>query len=220
MQTAINTTNPAQAAANTLAQAAQAAGSSRRVTDQIARKVVEQTGATYREAQNAAINAVNEFVTSSRKPYNLEQGYVASRHNEVNNGWVVIYRLAAGYEVACKLHGTTTTASSLPKARPFLKVPGFCAACMNSAPVVVAELAQGKTAPPVTENAGYIVHSGTTTVYEASEQAIDTKGKFYAVVCEAHGYIKGAKVSPEARALMAAPHKFCPECKKLTKKSK
>ena len=149
---------------------------------------------------------------NNRKPYNQEQGYVASRHNEINNGWVVIYRLAAGYEVACKLHGTSTTAASLPKSRPFLKRPTFCAACMSSAPAPAAR--------PVTENAGYIVHAGTITVYEASEQQIDTRGQFYAVVCEAHGYVKGAKLSPDARALMAAPHRFCPDCKKLARASR
>ena len=29
---------------------------------------------------------------SNRKPYNDRTGYVASRHNIVNNGWVVIYQ--------------------------------------------------------------------------------------------------------------------------------
>lgn len=70
---------------------------------------------------------------SNRKPYNDRAGYVASRHNLINNGWVVIYRAKEAqldedggkYVVSCELHGT------VPKARPFLKIPEFCEDCME-----------------------------------------------------------------------------------------
>lgn len=74
---------------------------------------------------------------SNRKPYNDRIGYIASRHNDVNGGWVVIYDAKAQnvdvdgrYVVSCETHGTLTGATSLPKARPFLKVPEFCEECM------------------------------------------------------------------------------------------
>lgn len=73
---------------------------------------------------------------SNRKPFNDEAGYIASRHNEINNGWVVIYEATkqgldvdGKYAVVCKKHGNITGASSLPSARPLLKVPDFCAEC-------------------------------------------------------------------------------------------
>jgi hypothetical protein len=77
---------------------------------------------------------------STRKPYNDRAGYVASRHNIINNGWVVIYRAAEQnmdvgekYMIVCELHGTLVGVSSIPKARPCLKVPDFCEACMADA---------------------------------------------------------------------------------------
>lgn len=170
---------------------------------------------------------------NNRKPYNNEQGYVASRHNEVNNGWVVIYRLAAGYEVACKLHGTTTTASSLPKARPFLKVPSFCAACMNSQPATVvaeplalsatvdAEGYEYDTATNVTGNSGYVTHQGLATVYTSKEAGIDYRTpRTYSVVCEPHGHFKGTNDLAQASQLLTNTATFCPYCKKLAKNKK
>ena len=76
---------------------------------------------------------------SKRKPYNSRAGYVASRHNKVNNGWVVIYRAAeqgmdasdGKYAVVCEMHATICNVSSIPKARSFLKLPEFCEYCMN-----------------------------------------------------------------------------------------
>ena len=78
---------------------------------------------------------------SARKPYNDNAGYIASRHNEINNGWVVIYVAAEQgidvgvdkYATVCCLHGTICGTSSVPKARPFLKFPEFCEECMNDA---------------------------------------------------------------------------------------
>lgn len=76
---------------------------------------------------------------SSRKPYNSDAGYVASRRNEINHGWVVIYVAADQgidvvpdkYAVVCQEHKTICGVSSIPKARPFLKIPEFCEACMS-----------------------------------------------------------------------------------------
>lgn len=75
---------------------------------------------------------------SKRKPYNDRAGYIASRHNLINNGWVVIYRAkeqgvdesGGPYVTVCELHGTLCNTTSLPKARPFLKYPEFCEECM------------------------------------------------------------------------------------------
>lgn len=74
---------------------------------------------------------------SKRKPYNENAGYIASRHNLINNGWVVIYEAAAQgldpeagrYAVVCELHNTMVQTSSLRDARPLLKYPEFCDAC-------------------------------------------------------------------------------------------
>ena len=85
---------------------------------------------------------------STRKPYNDNAGYIASRHNQINGGWVVIYVAAeqgidAGYDpltgkdykyaTVCETHATICGTSSIPKARPFLKFPEFCEACMDDA---------------------------------------------------------------------------------------
>lgn len=72
---------------------------------------------------------------SKRKPYNDCAGYIASRRNEINRGWVVIYVASeqgldtsdGKYATVCEKHSTT----SVPKARPFLKYPEFCEACME-----------------------------------------------------------------------------------------
>lgn len=75
----------------------------------------------------------------NRKPYNIKAGYIASRHNQINNGWVVIYLAKeqglddsqGKYAVSCELHNVLTFTSSLPKARPLLKVPDFCEECVK-----------------------------------------------------------------------------------------
>jgi hypothetical protein len=74
------------------------------------------------------------------KPYNDCAGYVASRRNIINNGWVVIYIAAeqgvdvgGKYMVVCELHNTIVGVSSIRKARPYLKVPDFCKKCMADA---------------------------------------------------------------------------------------
>lgn len=73
---------------------------------------------------------------SKRKPFNENAGYIASRRNELNRGWVVIYRsdeagidVGAKYAVVCELHGTMTGVSSVQKARRLLKYPDFCEQC-------------------------------------------------------------------------------------------
>lgn len=78
---------------------------------------------------------------SKRKPYNHLAGYVASRHNLINNGWVVIYKAKeAGLDpsggpwvTSCELHNVVCNTTSLKLARPFLKFPEFCEECMVDA---------------------------------------------------------------------------------------
>jgi hypothetical protein len=75
---------------------------------------------------------------SNRKPYNDKAGYIASRKNDINQGWVVLYIAAeqgldvtdGKYAIVCETHSTILNTSSIPKARPFLKYPEFCELCM------------------------------------------------------------------------------------------
>jgi hypothetical protein len=74
----------------------------------------------------------------NRKPYNQDAGYIASRHNLINNGWVVIYEaekqgldVDGKYAVTCQLHHTMTGVTSISNARPLLKYPDFCEECIN-----------------------------------------------------------------------------------------
>ncbi len=71
-------------------------------------------------------------------PYKDLAGYVASRQNEINGGWIVIYRariqqmdVGEKYAVSCETHNTLVGVASIPKARPLLKVPDFCEKCMS-----------------------------------------------------------------------------------------
>ena len=74
---------------------------------------------------------------SKRKPFNDCAGYIASRHNLINSGWVVIYLAEAQgfdpadgkYLVVCELHHTNLQTASLRLARPLLKYPDFCDEC-------------------------------------------------------------------------------------------
>ncbi len=75
---------------------------------------------------------------SIRKPYNDKAGYISSRRNEINNGWVVIYIASEQgldiddkYAIVCEKHRTMAGATSIRKARPLLKIPDFCKACMS-----------------------------------------------------------------------------------------
>ena len=76
---------------------------------------------------------------SKRKPFNHLAGYVASRHNVVNGGWVVIYKAdEAGLDpdggpwvTVCETHFTLCNHTSLKLARPCLKIPDFCEDCMK-----------------------------------------------------------------------------------------
>lgn len=76
---------------------------------------------------------------SKRKPYNDCKGYVASRHNLINGGWVVIYRAAEQgidvgeykYAVVCEKHATILGVTSVAKGRSLLKYPEFCEECMR-----------------------------------------------------------------------------------------
>ena len=75
---------------------------------------------------------------SNRKPFNDRAGYIASRRNVINRGWVVIYlakeqgldETAGKYAVVCETHNTILQTTSLPKARPCMKYPEFCETCM------------------------------------------------------------------------------------------
>lgn len=77
---------------------------------------------------------------SNKKPYNNKAGYIASRHNMWNDGWVVIYlakeqgldETAGKYAVVCETHNTILQTTSLPKARPCLKYPDFCEECVKT----------------------------------------------------------------------------------------
>lgn len=74
---------------------------------------------------------------SNRKPYNNKAGYIASRRNEINRGWMVIYlsneqgldETAGKYAIVCETHNIILQTTSLPKARPLLKYPEFCNYC-------------------------------------------------------------------------------------------
>lgn len=98
-------------------------------------------------------------MASNRKPYNDCAGYVASRHNDINGGWVVIYRAAEQgidvgentYATVCETHGTICGTTSIPKARPFLKIPEFCEQCMGTEP---AEYRQPETLFPTAAELG------------------------------------------------------------------
>jgi len=84
---------------------------------------------------------------STRKPYNENAGYIASRRNDINRGWIVIYLAdeqgidasnspfdkPCKYAVVCEKHGTIVGTTSIPKARPLLKIPEFCEQCMEGA---------------------------------------------------------------------------------------
>ncbi len=80
-----------------------------------------------------------DYSKSKRKPYNHFAGYIASRRNVINRGWVVIYYAAAQgldesggrYAVVCETHNTICNTTSLKLARPFLKIPEFCEECMK-----------------------------------------------------------------------------------------
>ena len=86
-----------------------------------------------------AIKGIMTNEPSERKPYNDTAGYIASRHNMINAGWVVIYLAKeqglddsqGKYAVSCELHNVLTYTSSLPKARPLLKYPDFCEECIR-----------------------------------------------------------------------------------------
>jgi hypothetical protein len=81
----------------------------------------------------------NTDPSSKRKPFNNLAGYIASRHNDINGGWVVIYDAAeAGldasggrYVVSCEKHNVLVNVTSMKLARPCLKVPDFCEECMK-----------------------------------------------------------------------------------------
>lgn len=66
-------------------------------------------------------------------------GYVASRRNEINGGWVVIYKAdeqgldssVGKYVSVCEVHKTIANHETLALAKPTLKVPDFCNDCMR-----------------------------------------------------------------------------------------
>lgn len=76
---------------------------------------------------------------SVRKPHNGDAGYIAEKIYGPSCAHIVIYVAAdqgidAGpdkYAIVCTLHGTIMGAASVAKARPVMKLPEFCEACMN-----------------------------------------------------------------------------------------
>ena len=76
---------------------------------------------------------------STRKPYNQDEGYIASLRSGKDKGWVVIYNAKkAGidntdgkYAIVCQTHNTIVNTTSLPKARTAMKSVDFCELCYN-----------------------------------------------------------------------------------------
>ncbi|MDQ3273618.1 MAG: hypothetical protein M3Q39_00950 [Actinomycetota bacterium] len=72
---------------------------------------------------------------------------------------------------------------------------------------------------PYNDRRGYIAslrsaaNRGWVVIYEAGAAGIDADGCRYAVVCEAHGAIVGAKSMPSARGAMKAVD-FCDDCRR------
>ena len=77
-------------------------------------------------------------------------GWVESRQNDINRGWVSIYIAAdqgidvgrdpvtnrvPRYAVVCETHGTILAVGSIAGTRAVLRCPDFCDACMADAGV-------------------------------------------------------------------------------------
>lgn len=77
---------------------------------------------------------------SARKPHNGDAGYVAEKIFAPSQSHIVIYVAEAQgvdvgenkYAVVCTTHGCMVGATSVPKARPIMKCPDFCEACMEA----------------------------------------------------------------------------------------
>jgi len=80
---------------------------------------------------------------ANRKIHNKELGYIAERKNPFAPGKVTIYIASLQgidvtpdkYAVVCDTHTTLVGASSIPKARQFMKYPEFCEECMEKSKI-------------------------------------------------------------------------------------
>lgn len=75
---------------------------------------------------------------SIRKPHNQDAGYVCERIYKPTGSHIVIYVAeaqgidvdGAKYAIVCSKHSTLVGATSVPKARVFMKSAEFCEECM------------------------------------------------------------------------------------------
>ena len=67
----------------------------------------------------------------------------------------------------------------------------------------------------IAERMNPFVAGKKVVIYIAAEQGIDTGGKKYAIVCDAHSTIAGATNLPDARVVMKRPDNFCEDCLNL-----
>ena len=66
-------------------------------------------------------------------------GYINSRQNDINDGWVVLYEAkeqglcteGGRYAVVCELHSTICNFTNKRNASKFLREPQFCEECMK-----------------------------------------------------------------------------------------
>ena len=78
-----------------------------------------------------------QVLVSTRKPHNIDKGYIASLRSGINKGWVVIYNAKeqglddsdGKYAVVCQTHKTILNTTNLPKARSAMKSVDFCEKC-------------------------------------------------------------------------------------------
>lgn len=90
---------------------------------------------------------------TTRADLKQNAGFMAARQNDVTGGWVTIYVAAAQgidvgegnkYAVVCEEHGTILGTNSLRVARPTMRYPEFCDACMAVARAEAREAAKAE----------------------------------------------------------------------------
>jgi hypothetical protein len=74
---------------------------------------------------------------STRKPYNVNAGYIASR--KFGTSYIVIYNaeqasldVGKKYAIVCETHNRLVGATSMPASREIMKNPDFCEKCFTS----------------------------------------------------------------------------------------
>ena len=80
----------------------------------------------------------DKLEASTRKPHNLDFGYIAERRNQITGEWCVIYDAEAQgidtggikYATVCTAHGTCISSKNLTNARIDMKTPEeWCGSC-------------------------------------------------------------------------------------------